>query len=71
MRTANTTFTSRVKKPHGVFEKVKTFMTEAWVLQKSVENEAPKAAELGEISSLTDTLTIAQRAVVPSFKELS
>jgi hypothetical protein len=34
------------------FEKVKTFMVEAWVLQQSVENEATEATGLGEISSL-------------------
>lgn len=64
MRTTSTTFTSRVKKPHGVFEKVKTFMTEAWVLQKNVENEAPKAAGL----SLTDTLTIARQSRCSQFR---
>lgn len=68
MRTASTVFTSRVKKPHGVFEKVKTFMTKAWVLQKSVKNEAPKAAGLGEISSLTDTLTTAQQSSCSQFQ---
>lgn len=43
-------------------------MTETWVLQKSVENEAPKAAGLGEISSLTDTMTLARQSGCSQFQ---